>query len=172
MKLIIGLGNPGKKYKYTRHNAGFIILDELKNKYSLPDFTFEKKFKAEISKGIINNIETVLAKPQTFMNNSGEAVRLIIDFYKLKPEDLIIIHDDVDIEFGKVKPTDNSGAAGHNGVQSIIDAIGTQKFQRFRIGTLGDEKRKELRIPIDDFVLQNFSNDELNQIKDLANSIL
>ena len=105
------------------------------------------------------------------MNLSGSAVRSVLDFYKLTPEDIIVIHDDIDIDFGKIKIVEDSGAAGHNGVQDIIDRLGTQKFKRIRIGTLGDEKRKELKIPAEEFVLQKFSPDELETIKNLAQEI-
>ena len=185
MRIIVGLGNPGEKYKYTRHNAGFIILDELKSIFNFPEFTFEKKFNAEISEGFIPVIPSeapprseaegsnriILAKPQTFMNLSGNSVRAILDFFKLSPEDIIVIHDDIDIDFGKIKTAEDSGAAGHNGVQNIIDNLGTQKFKRFRIGTLGDAQRKELKIPADEFVLQKFSDVELETIKNLAQEI-
>jgi peptidyl-tRNA hydrolase, PTH1 family len=171
MKLIVGLGNPGKQYEKTHHNSGFIILDELKSIFNFPDFIFEKKFNAEATEGKINEEKIILAKPQTFMNLSGTSVRSILDFYKISSEDLIVIHDDVDIEFGKIRTSEDSGAAGHNGVQNIIDNIGTQKFKRFRIGTLGEEKRKELKMPVDDFVLQKFSDEEMETIKNLAQEI-
>jgi peptidyl-tRNA hydrolase, PTH1 family len=171
MKLVIGLGNPGEKYKYTRHNVGFIILDELRTLLDFPDFTLEKKFQAEITEKKINNEKVILAKPQTLMNLSGKSARAILDFYNLNPKDIIVIHDDIDIEPEKVKVTEDSGPAGHHGVKSIIDSIGTQKFKRFRIGILGNEKRNKLEVLIEDFVLQQFSDEELEIIKSSAQQI-
>lgn len=172
MKLIIGLGNPGEKYQKNRHNAGFIILDELKKNCNFPDFEFSKKFNADISEGILEGDKIILAKPQTFMNNSGEAVQKIMNFYKLAPEAILVIHDDLDIDFGNYKISNDSGPAGHNGVQDIIDKVGTQNFKRIRIGIEGEEKRKTRIIPGDVFVLQDFSEEELEKIKNLAKGIM
>ena len=171
MKLIIGLGNPGEKYEKNRHNTGFIILDELKEDWSFPDFEFSKKFDSDISEGNFKDQKIILAKPQTFMNNSGEAVRKIMSFYKLTQEDIFVIHDDLDIDFGEFKISNDSGPAGHNGVKDIIDKIGTQGFKRFRIGIEGEEKRKTRTIPGDVFVLQDFSEEELESVKNLAREI-
>ena len=171
MKLIIGLGNPGEKYKNNRHNTGFIILDELKSDWNFPDFEFSKKFDAEISEGSQGGGKIILAKPQTFMNNSGEAVRKIMSFYKLAQEDILVVHDDLDIDFGEFKISTDSGTAGHNGVQDIIEKLGNQTFKRFRIGIEGTEKRKTRIIPGDEFVLQDFSSEELETIKKLSKEI-
>ena len=163
MKLIIGLGNPGEKYYGTRHNVGFEFLDKLKNELDFPEFEFNKKFNAEISA----KKETVLVKPQTFMNLSGEAVRNILDFYKLSPDDITVIHDDKDILLGEYRLADDSSSAGHNGVQNIIDCLGTQKFKRIRIG-IG----AETDLPSDVFVLQKFSDEELEIIKKVLDKVL
>jgi PTH1 family peptidyl-tRNA hydrolase len=171
MKLIIGLGNPGEKYQKNRHNTGFIILDELNEDWSFPDFEFSKKFNADISEGIFEGDKIILAKPQTFMNNSGEAVQKIMSFYKLASEAILVIHDDLDINFGESKISNDSGPAGHNGVQDIINKIGTKNFKRIRIGIEGEEKRKTRIIPGDVFVLQDFSSEELETIKNLAKEI-
>ena len=171
MKIVIGLGNPGEKYKNNRHNAGFIILDELKNDWDFPEFEFSKKFNAEISEGNIESEKIILTKPQTFMNASGEAVQKIISFYKLTPEDIIVIHDDLDINFGELRSSTESRAAGHNGVQDIIDKLGTQNFKRIRIGIEGEEQRKNRIIPGDVFVLQDFSQEEIEIVKNLAKEI-
>ncbi len=171
MRLIIGLGNPGDKYQNNRHNAGFIILDELKKEWNFPDFEFSKKFEAEISEGNLNGEKIMLAKPQTFMNNSGSAAQKIISFYKLAPEDIAVIHDDLDIDFGIYKISEDSSAAGHNGVQDIMDKLGTQKIRRIRIGIEGTEQRKNRLVPGDVFVLQDFSTEELETIKNLAKEI-
>jgi PTH1 family peptidyl-tRNA hydrolase len=171
MKLIIGLGNPEEKYKNNRHNAGFIILDELKNDWDFPDFEFSQKFNADISEKNKDGDKIILIKPQAFMNNSGEAVQKIMSFYKLTPENIIVIHDDLDINFGEYKISTDSGPAGHNGVQDIIDKLGTQNFKRIRIGIEGEEKRKTRIIPGDVFVLQDFSKEELEIVKNLAKEI-
>ncbi len=171
MKLIIGLGNPGEKYKNNRHNAGFIILDELRQIWNFPEFEFSNKFDAEISEGTKNEEKIILAKPQTFMNNSGESVQKIMGFYKLISEDILAIHDDLDINFGEFKISTDSGPAGHNGVQDIIEKIGTQNFKRFRVGIEGNKQRKNRVIPGDVFVLQDFSEEELEKTKSLAKEI-
>lgn len=169
MKLIIGLGNPGTQYEQTRHNAGFLFLDVLREKYELPEFAFHKKFNADITEGFIEAQEKViLAKPQTFMNRSGQSVRALIDFYKIAPEDIIVVADDLDIEIGNYKISENTRAAGHNGIQSIIDNIGTQGFTRVRIGveTVGGRSERG-EIAGDKFVLQNFTTQELQDVEDL-----
>lgn len=134
MKLIIGLGNPGKEYHFTRHNVGFLFLDKIQEMFALPAFTFDRHYNAEISKGLIEKKRVVLAKPQTFMNNSGESVRALLDFYKLTAKDLIVVHDDKDIALGTFKVQSNRGAGGHNGIKSIFEHVGTQDFLRLRIG--------------------------------------
>lgn len=177
MILIVGLGNPEKKYKNTRHNAGFIIINELQKKWDFQEFEFNKKFDSEISisptlgNGNAKN-KIILVKPQTFMNCSGEAVQKIINFYKLTPENIIVIHDDLDIEIGKYKISTGSSSAGHKGIQSIIDNIGTQKFKRIKIGVEkfgGRENRGD--ISGENFVLQNFEDEEIEKVKNLVTKI-
>ncbi|MEN8252449.1 MAG: aminoacyl-tRNA hydrolase [Patescibacteria group bacterium] len=173
MKLIIGLGNPGQEYEKTRHNAGFLLVDALQGDKDLPEFSFNKKFNAEISEGFVNEEKYILAKPQTFMNRSGESVRALIDFYKIEPTDIIVAHDDLDFELGNHKISRDNSAAGHNGIQSIIDNIGTQDFTRLRIGiekTGGRNERGE--IPGNKFVLQNFSQKELETLSEVNKVIL
>jgi len=190
MLLIVGLGNPEEKYKKTRHNAGFIAVNKLRKKWNFPEFKFNKKFNSETSispplekgelKGDLKNKllyptnenKTILAKPQTSMNRSGEAVRKIMDYYKLTPENIIVIHDDLDIEIGKYKVSANSSSAGHKGVQSIINNLGTQKFKRIRIGVekIGGRKKRG-NISGNKFVLQNFKEEEIKKVKNLAEGI-
>ena len=134
MLLIIGLGNPGPKYENTYHNIGFIFLDKLREKWNFPVFTPNSKFQAELSQGTFGGNKIILAKPQTYMNLSGETVQALLGFYKLSPGNLIVIHDDIDIATGKIKIAQDSTSAGHNGVQNIIDLVGTKKFIRLRIG--------------------------------------
>jgi PTH1 family peptidyl-tRNA hydrolase len=144
MKLIVGLGNPGKKYAKTRHNAGFLALDALRAalaEYGPNGWELSKKFNAEISGCAVGAEKIVLAKPMTFMNDSGIAVQLIAHFYKIAPRDIIVVHDDKDIPLGEIKIQTNRGSAGHNGVQSIIDHLGTEDFQRVRIGVKSASER-------------------------------
>jgi len=161
MKLIIGLGNPGEEYKKTRHNAGFLALDELvsSNKYQV--LSTQLKFNAEISNGTIDSEKIILAKPQTFMNNSGEAVKAIIDYYKIKPEDIIVIHDDLDILLGEYKISKNKNSGGHKGVQSIIDYLGTKDFMRIRIGIMTENKKTP-----------TFSEEEMKVVENVINEIV
>jgi PTH1 family peptidyl-tRNA hydrolase len=165
MKLIIGLGNPGQKYETTRHNLGFIFLDKLRALWSFPSFRLEKKFDAEISQGEFNGKKIILAKPQNFMNLSGEAVKKIMTFYKIDAGDLLIIHDDIDISCGKFKLANDSTSAGHNGVQNIIDRLGTKKFARLRIGVKNENADEtENQIEVSDFVLGKLTSGELEKI--------
>ncbi|MFA6486341.1 MAG: aminoacyl-tRNA hydrolase [Candidatus Magasanikbacteria bacterium] len=165
MKLLIGLGNPGKEYEKTRHNAGFLALDTLAKNLELK-FKLDKKMKAEVAK----NAEIILAKPQTFMNESGVAVRALMDFYKLKPNDIVVIHDDKDIPLGEWRDQTDRSAAGHNGIKSIIEHLGTQNFRRLRIGIATPEMAR-----FDDkadFVLGKFSKDELKIVEGVIRDII
>lgn len=142
MKLIIGLGNPGKEYLKTWHNIGFLAVDQIASTFDYTDFKTEKKFKAEISSGGLQSEKIILAKPQTFMNNSGESVGALIKYYKINTEDLIIIHDDIDLPLGRIKITQDASAGGHNGIKSIIQHLGTQNFIRIRVGVATPKKEK------------------------------
>lgn len=162
MKLIVGLGNPGKEYEKTRHNVGFLVIDKIRNNENFTSWKFEKKFKSEISQGEILTQKIILAKPETFMNNSGEAVSLIANYFKIPIEEIIIIHDDLDLPLAKIRISQNSSSAGHNGVQSIINALGSQAFPRFRIGIAGEEKNLA---EAEKYVLQNFNHSEQNEVE-------
>lgn len=178
MKIIVGLGNPELKYNKTRHNAGFMALDALAEEFSLP-WENNKKFSSIIAKG--ENF--LLAKPQTFMNNSGRAVTAIMAYYKLLPkklgfiktaqadlaDSLTVIHDDLDILLGQYKISVDSRSAGHNGVQSIIDMLKTKNFRRLRIGIRTPALEK---IPAEKFVMQKFNDQELQIIKNLLPEIV
>jgi PTH1 family peptidyl-tRNA hydrolase len=133
MKLIIGLGNPEPEYQTTRHNTGFLVIDKLLAD-SDAETKFDKKTNAEVAKTTINKKRVLLAKPQTYMNNSGIAARALLDFYKLKPGNLIVIHDDKDIPLGETRVQTDRGPAGHNGIKSVIEHLGTQNFTRIRVG--------------------------------------
>jgi len=167
MKLIIGLGNPGEQYKNTRHNIGFEFADKLRKVWDFPSFELNQKFNAKISK----KNESILAKPQTFMNLSGEAVQKMLAFYKLKPDDTIVLHDDLDIDLGSYRIATDSSSAGHNGVQDIIDKLGTQKFKRIRIG-IGLKKDGQSCISDPhNYVLQKFTKEEREKIDGLFEDI-
>lgn len=152
MKLVVGLGNPGERYANTRHNVGFVVLDEIIIKYVASPHV-NKKLGA-----IIYSLdkERMLLKPQTFMNRSGGPVANIVRFYKIKPEDLLVVHDDVDLSFGEIKHQFARGSAGHKGVESIINSLGTEEFNRVRVGVGQPQGQMET----DAWVLQKFSKEE------------
>ena len=163
-KIIIALGNPGKKYDHTRHNAGFLALDWLVRAWNLEHGTWSKKFESEILYTEFKDQNIILVKPQNFMNNSGKAVEAICNFYKINlPKDLLVIHDDTDLPLGKIKFTESSSSAGHNGIVSIIESLGTQNFHRIRIGV--ETRQTKTTLPTETFVLQNFSTDELQKLQ-------
>jgi len=172
MKVIVGLGNPGKKFKKTRHNLGFMVVESLKSKFkNFSNWKKSRKFLSEISEGKINEERVILVKPQTFMNNSGKAVKPLIRNFLLNKamaelsSHLFVIHDDIDIPIGKFKISIGRGSAGHKGVQSIIDEIGTKNFVRFRIGieTANNKATSNRK----DFVLQKFSKKEEKVLKEV-----
>lgn len=179
MKLVVGLGNSGEKYSKQRHNIGFMILDQLAEEKNL-SWEDSSKLKSKIAK----LEDTILVKPQTFMNNSGQAVQAVLNYYKLLPKTLgvvrkknidlsdkiIIIHDDVDIELGKFKIQSNRSTGGHNGIKSIINHLKTQNFTRVRIGIANSLLRA--KIAPEKFVLQNFPVSEKNTLDKLIPEIL
>ncbi|MGB0383747.1 MAG: aminoacyl-tRNA hydrolase [Ardenticatenaceae bacterium] len=154
MYLIVGLGNPGKKYANHRHNIGFQIIDLLAERHSL---SFDKKEKnARVAKGMIGTHKVMLAKPQTYMNDSGRAVRALVNFYKIPLTKLIIVVDDLDLSFGKMRLRPKGGSGGQNGMKSIIRELGSQEFARMRVG-IG---RPPGRMDPGAYVLQNFSKQQ------------
>lgn len=153
MKLIVGLGNPGEKYTNTRHNSGFCVLDNLAKALNL---NFNKsKFNALYTLATINNTSLILLKPQTYMNESGLALRSIMDFYKISVEDIVVVYDDVALPVGKIRLRQQGSSAGQNGVNSIITHLHTQHFNRIRIGVGKDE-----HIPLINWVLGKISSQE------------
>ena len=154
MYIIVGLGNPSKQYEGTRHNAGFMTLDVLADRYNI-DIS-EKKHKALCGKGVIEGNKVVLLKPQTFMNLSGESVRAAADFYKVAPEEIIVIYDDIRLEPGQLRVRKKGSAGGHNGMKNIIAHLGTQDFPRIRVG-VGE---KPAGMDLADYVLGRFSKGE------------
>ncbi|ATD53870.1 aminoacyl-tRNA hydrolase [Clostridium chauvoei] len=132
MFLVVGLGNPGKEYDKTRHNIGFECVDYLSSKYNIE--LNRIKFKGIYGEGFINNKKVVLLKPTTFMNLSGESIREIVNFYKLEPEEIIVIYDDISLEVGKIRIREKGSAGGHNGIKSIIKNLSTEVFPRVKVG--------------------------------------
>jgi len=163
--LIVGLGNIGKEYEGTRHNTGFIFLDELlKNLAIKDDFREEPKFKASIQKIEEFGNSLILAKPSTFMNLSGEAVSKIINFYKIPLENLIVIYDDIDLPLGKIRIRENGSAGTHNGMKSIIECLGSEKFNRIRIGIESRGVSSPSQQDLSSFVLSPYKKDDLKTL--------
>lgn len=167
MILIVGLGNPEKKYEKTRHNLGFRIVDKLAGDYKIT-LKEEKKFKAQLGRVHQGPDEAVLVKPLTYMNNSGEAVKKIADYFDIYENDVWVIHDDIDIELGKIRIRKGGSSAGQKGVQSVIDHLGTPEFIRFRLGIKPEEGTN---VPSEDFVLSKFRPEEEEVIKDIVDSV-
>jgi len=173
MKLIVGLGNPGGEYKDTRHNIGFMVVDKLVGELGagIPP-AWQKDEKRNVLTARIG--EVLLVKPQTFMNKSGFAVRALMDFYKLTPADVWVIHDDIDLPLGKIKIREKGGSAGHNGVESIMTELGSDAFVRFRLG-IGRGKEPEgegvnrnlHHRSVISFVLSRFRQSEAGSFKHL-----
>jgi len=157
MILLIGLGNPGSQYKNTRHNVGFMAIDKFAEKNNFPEFKVDKKSNSLVSE----KDGVVLVKPQTFMNESGKAIRSLARSYKLKAKSLVIVHDDIDLPLGKIKIVKERGSAGHKGVESIIKSVGNDGLARIRIGIApclpaqAENKTKAIKV-----VLKNFSPEE------------
>lgn len=171
MKLVVGLGNPGKKYEKTRHNVGFLAVDHIQKANNFSNWQLKKKLKSEIAEN--KEFDIVLTKPQTFMNNSGEAVALADRNWELETGNLIVIHDDFDLPIGTYKIEQGRSAAGHKGVRSIIDHLKTKDFWRLRIGIRpssviptppsvipAEAKIQQSQIKAESFVLKNFSTEE------------
>ncbi|MBM7573152.1 aminoacyl-tRNA hydrolase [Aquibacillus albus] len=160
MKCIVGLGNPGKKYEQTRHNIGFMIIEELAQRFnwSLNKNKFQGKFSVEM----VEQEKVILLEPQTYMNLSGESLRPLIDFYNVSVEDIVIIYDDLDLPPGKIRLRQKGGHGGHNGIRSLIDHLGTKEFKRIRVG-IG---RPTTPMPVPNYVLGKFEEEEKQAIKD------
>ena len=161
MKLLIGLGNIGDKYCFTRHNVGFMVVDKIALENNLP-FKEDKKLKSFITKFRYNNEDVILAKPTTFMNLSGDAAIAIMNYYKIDIKDVLIIYDDLSLELGRLRFRANGSDGGHNGIKSIIKHVGTPNFDRLKVG-IGPQPP----IPSESFVLQNFSKDQSETLKEV-----
>lgn len=184
MFLIFGLGNPGLKYQKTRHNVGFRIIDQIKKGGDFSAFRFSKKAKADFCSGFFRGEKIILAKPQTFMNNSGRAAKVLISNLKFpaaacrparqgrtgKIENFWVVHDDIDLPLGKIKIAKDRGAAGHKGVASIIKELKTKNFVRFRVGIkpqTSTDKKEQVNI----FVLKKFNSKEESVLKEVIEKV-
>ncbi len=159
MKLFVGLGNPGKKYAFTRHNVGFMVIDTFANRNQL-SFKYESKFDAEIAMFTQNQEKILLCKPSTFMNLSGDAISKIMHYYDIDIEDVFVFVDDINLEVGRLRLREKGGHGGHNGLRDIIQKTQTRDFKRIRIG-IGENTQKRL----DHYVLGEFSKNEIITIK-------
>jgi PTH1 family peptidyl-tRNA hydrolase len=162
MKLIVGRGTPGREYELTRHNLGFMAIDELAKRWNIS--LNEQKFKGVFGAGFVNGEKVILLKPLTYMNLSGESIRPLMDYYKIDVEDFVVLYDDLDIPVGKLRLRMKGSAGGHNGVKSTISHLGTQEFQRIRMGI--DRPKNGMKVV--DYVLGRFTSEE---IPDVGHSI-
>lgn len=168
MKIIVGLGNPGKKYESTRHNAGFMAVDALHSAWKFEDWKIDKKSDSEVSSGTLDGEKIYLLKPQDFMNASGEAVSKFASYHKTLPKDIMVIHDELDLPLGETRFAFNRGSAGHNGVQSVADCLGTKEFHRLRIGIGRDAEQNK---SAETYVLEKFGDEENKILKTVLSEI-
>jgi PTH1 family peptidyl-tRNA hydrolase len=158
--IVVGLGNPGAQYLHTRHNAGFLAIDYICNKYNAR--VNKSAHKALVGEATIGGKRVLLVKPQTYMNLSGESVKSALDFYKIKPENLIVIYDDISLDVGRLRVRRDGSAGGHNGIKSIIANIGTQIFPRIKVG-VGQKPHPDYDLA--SWVLSEFKNEELKALE-------
>ncbi len=162
MKIVVGLGNPGDKYALTRHNIGFIFVDLLREELGFDEFKSKSKLKSLVSEENINGEKIVLAKPDTFMNLSGEALVALKNFYKVENDDLLVVYDDYDLSTGEVRYRDKGSSGTHNGMRSCVELLGSEDFPRLRIGI-------NAGLPVTDlssYVLGRFSDEEMTKVSD------
>jgi PTH1 family peptidyl-tRNA hydrolase len=159
MFVVIGLGNPGHEYETTRHNAGFLFVDSLSEEFKIP--VTQKKFKAFIGRGSIQEHDVLLVKPQTYMNLSGDSVQQILNYFKVPETHLIVVFDDLDLPSGQVKTRFGGGHGGHNGIRNILECMSSDKFYRVKIG-IGKPTHKSAT---SDWVLHSFDKSELEALK-------
>jgi PTH1 family peptidyl-tRNA hydrolase len=161
--LILGLGNPGPRYDLTRHNAGFLALDNLADRYKIK--LTQHKYRSLYGKGEIEGLPVILAKPMTYMNESGKAVKALLSAFNLSPEQILVTHDDIDLPLGKIKTKLKGGDGGQLGVRSTIETLRTREFYRVRIGVDRPEDRED----IVDYVLSPFTEEESGLLNDVMN---
>ncbi len=167
MKLIVGLGNPGQEYINTRHNLGYLILDRLASELAILKFANSPKFIGQITETSKSNQKIILFKPSTFMNNSGQAVGLVANFYKISAEDIWIVHDELALEFGQMRIRKGGGSAGHNGIKSISQAIG-EDYIRFRVGI---HNKFSSKVTSEKFVLSQFTDIEKKHLDTICSQV-
>lgn len=161
MQLIVGLGNPGAKYQLTRHNIGFMVIDSLAHINRAENF--KKEHKALTAKIRVDGQIALLAKPQTYMNLSGESVQALMSYYNIDIDDVLVIHDEVELPYESVRFQKNRGHGGHNGIRNIHKILGSKEYKRLRLGV---SRPSNPNMDVADFVLQNFSNDEMKTLPD------
>ena len=166
--LIAGLGNPGKRYQHTRHNAGFAAIDHCANQWR-GQFTASSNADVLVADVMISGRKSKLIKPQTFMNKSGLAVRKVADYFDVSPNNILIIHDDIALPLGELRVSKRSSAGGHNGVQSVIDAFGTREFARLRIGI--DDRKDGSEVDTRSYVLGQFTTDQKTVLENNLSAI-
>lgn len=159
MKLVVGLGNPGRQYEKTRHNIGFEVIDYIADHYSIP--LDKAKFKGIFGMGNVDGEKIILLKPLTYMNLSGESIRPLMDYYNIEPEDLVVIYDDLDLPVGRIRLRQKGSSGGHNGIKSTIAHVGTEKFNRIRVGI----DRPTNGMTITDYVLGRFTKEENDKLE-------
>jgi peptidyl-tRNA hydrolase, PTH1 family len=163
--IVVGLGNPGAEYSGTRHNIGFCVLDELVSRYS-GGVTYREKYQAHYCAASVGGVKLHCIKPMTYMNRSGQSVAQFVNFYKVKPAKIVVIHDDLDMAVARVKLVKGGGAGGHNGIKSIVASIGTNDFYRLKIG-IGRPGQGDVHkdFPVEKYVLSNFTSDDLKTLE-------
>lgn len=169
MFLLVGLGNPGSDYASTRHNVGFMAVDAIKSAFGFPEFRLKRKFKAEVSQGRVGDRSVILAKPQTFMNASGESVGLLKTFYKIPVDHCIVTFDDKDLPFGRLRMREHGSSGGHNGVQSVMTHVKSDHFIRLRVGIAPETG--EIR-DTSSFVLDALTAKEKKQLPDILDRVV
>ena len=160
--LVAGLGNPGTEYAKTRHNAGFLVIDDIAASYSVS--LDKKKFNVVYGRGTIGGVTTILAKPQAYMNRSGPPIRQLADYFRISHREILVVHDDIDLDFGRLKIMEKGGHGGHKGIRSLIDALGKDTFMRLRIG-IG---RSEKGLDVSDHVLGRFGSNEILMVQKIV----
>lgn len=167
--LVAGLGNPGEKYEKTRHNAGFLVVDRLSREFGIP--LTKQKFDLVYGKGTMEGADVILAKPMSYMNRSGSPIRRLADYMGLTSEDLLVVYDDIDLTFERIKLKEKGGHGGHNGIRSLIDSFGTRDFPRLRIGIGRPEGEKD----VTGHVLGRFTAEEaevMDRVVDTAGQVV
>lgn len=165
MYLIVGLGNPGKEYEYTKHNAGFLVIDNIANKLNVS--INKSKFKGLLCQTKINDEKVILLKPQTYMNLSGESIIEVVNYFNIPKQNVIVIYDDLDIQMGKLRIREKGSAGTHNGMKSIVNHLGTNNFPRIRIGI----EKEDNNIQTIDYVLSNFTKKQIEDINKISDNV-